>query len=62
MTIGRHILIFAFLIFILQGCVRVAGTAEYAKINADGETTVKRASFDTADHLPGNSTPGKITV
>lgn len=47
---------------LFASCVRVAGTAGYFKINPDGETTVKRAGFDTADYIPGNSTAEKVTV
>ncbi|OGX11847.1 MAG: hypothetical protein A2351_01325 [Omnitrophica bacterium RIFOXYB12_FULL_50_7] len=46
----------------LSGCVRVAGTAGYSKINPDGETTVKQAGFDTANLVPGAQPPGNITV
>ena len=62
MKMNKHILIFAFLILILQGCVRVAGTAGYAKVNVGGETTVKQARFDTADYIPGSPPPGNITT
>ena len=46
----------------LCGCVRLAGTAGYAKVNADGETTVKQASFDTSDYIPESPAPGNITT
>lgn len=47
---------------LLSGCVRVAGTAGYWKTGADGDATAKRASFDTADFMPGSPPPGDITV
>lgn len=50
------------LMLFLSGCVSVAGTAGYAKTNPNGEATVKQAGFDTADYIPSNSAPGKITV
>ncbi len=46
--------IFALCALSLSGCVRVAGTAGYSKINSEGETTVKQAGFDTADYIPGS--------
>ncbi|MFA7254743.1 MAG: hypothetical protein WC133_01425 [Candidatus Omnitrophota bacterium] len=58
----RSTLVAVLLTVLLGGCVRVAGTAGYAKINADGETTVKRAGFDTADLVSKNKTPGSITI
>jgi apolipoprotein N-acyltransferase len=44
------------------GCIRVACTAGYAKVNADGETAVKKASFDTANLGPQDKTRGSITA
>ena len=46
----------------LSGCVRVAGTAGYAKINSNGETAVKQTGFDTANLAHGSPAPGSITV
>lgn len=46
----------------LTGCVRLTGTAGYSKTGADGETTTKKATFDTADYVPGSPPPGNITV
>ena len=46
----------------LCGCVRVAGGAGYWHTNPEGGTTAKQAGFDTADYVPGHSTPGKITI
>jgi hypothetical protein len=49
-----------FLIFLLGGCVRVAGTAGYWKTGEDSETTAKRATFDTADYVSRDPSPGSI--
>lgn len=49
-----------FLIFLLGGCVRVAGTAGYWKTGEDGETTVQRATFDTADYVSRSPSSGSI--
>ena len=46
----------------LVGCVRVTGTAGYWKTDAEGETTSKRATFDSADYVPGSPPPGDITT
>jgi PBP1b-binding outer membrane lipoprotein LpoB len=58
----KHLLLLAFLILILQGCVRVAGGAGYWHTNPEGGTTAKQVGFDSADYVPGSSAPGKITV
>ena len=55
-------LIFAFCALSLSGCVRVAGSAGYRKTGADGETTEKRTSFNTANLVSKDKTQGSITV
>ena len=47
---------------LLSGCVRLSGGAGYWKTEADGNTVAKRASFDTANYVPGSPAPGKVTV
>ncbi len=46
----------------LSGCVRVVGSAGYTKVNADGETTEKRAGFDTDDLVRKGKAPGSIAI
>ena len=61
-VLRTQFLLFLLCAVCLAGCVRVSGTAGYWKTGEEGETTAKRASFDTADFVPGSPTPGKITV
>ncbi len=46
----------------LGGCVRVAGGAGYWHTDQAGETTAKKAGFDTANLIADHSAPGKITT
>lgn len=46
----------------LSSCVRMAGTAGYWTTNADGESKIKKAGFDTADYVPGSPASGRIAT
>ncbi len=60
----NHRAVFQILCFgaicIFSGCVRVAGTAGYARATSDGDVTAKQVGFDTQKLLPKNE--GNITV
>jgi len=45
---------------ILSGCVRVAGTAGYARVTSDGDVNAKQVGFDTEKLAPKNE--GTIAV
>ncbi len=47
---------------LLSSCVRVVGTAGYWHTDQEGETTAKRAGFDTVNLVQTDQGQGSVTV